>query len=90
MGYVHFEDYFEYKHCPSIPGPQIDYSTYMGITTADSRLFIKFTLSGGKWYRVNFSNLFQFKKDIEETCYNEEEVKDFVNDYIKKGLMEEL
>lgn len=90
MGYVHFEDYFEYKHCPSFPGPQTDYSTYMGITTADSRLFIKFTLSGGKWYRVNFSNLFQFKKDIEETCYNEEEVKEFVDDYVKKGLMEEL
>lgn len=90
MSYVHFDDLFEYKYCPSIPGPEVDYNTYMGISTADNRLFIKFILSGGKWYQVNFSNIFQLKKNIEETCYNEEDVKNFVNDYIKKGLMEEV
>jgi hypothetical protein len=90
MQYVCFSDWFEYKYCPSIPGPEVDYNTYMGISTSDIRLFIKFVLTGGKWYRVNFTNIMQFKNDIETTCYNEEDVKDFVDDYIKKGLLEEL
>lgn len=90
MGYIQFEDYFEYKYCPSIPGPEVDYNTYMGISTSDNVLFIRFVLTGGKWYRLKFTNIMQFKNDIETTCYNEEDVKEFVNDYIKRGLMEEV
>ena len=64
MGYVDFSDWFEYKYCPSIPGPEVDYNTYMGISTSDICLFVRFVLTGGKWYRAYFSDLMRFKNDI--------------------------
>ena len=90
MGYVDFSDWFEYKYCPSIPGPEVDYNTYMGISTSDICLFVRFVLTGGKWYRAYFSDLMRFKNDIETTCNNEEDVKDFVQDFINKGFLKEL
>ena len=62
MGYVHFEDYFEYKHCPSIPGPQTDYSTYMGITTADSRLLLSLHYRAENGTELTFQTYFNSRK----------------------------
>ena len=62
-----FFEYFEYKHAPSFPGPDVDLNTYKGLSTSDSRLFVKYK-PYDKWYRVNNLSIIKFKQTFEESC----------------------
>lgn len=83
---INFNDFFEIKYAPSYPGPNAD-ENYVGLSTSDNNLFVKYS---GSWYKVLNPNAVRLKEIIETSCNTAEDIDMLVKEWETTMFLEKI